>query len=249
MDSNSVTTLVERASFIFAGTVTRVGASSLRALPASSDLAVVRLDREFLVNPVLGDVVGRPVTLQLRPKLEESAPLKPGDRQIFFTTAWVHGEEIAVTELDRLADSGANEQEVARVVDSLPELHLSERIRSAVLIMRGKVVRIERATDAPRTGSEHDPFWMRAFIEVTDILKGSPSEEKGKPRMVELLFPGSSDIAFRNVPRPAVDQEAVFLLHHGASSSVPQGALIAPDPADIQPAGRGRAIRRLISNP
>lgn len=248
METSSVSTLVERASFVFAGTVTSLGASSLRALPARSNQAVVRFDRKFLVNPVLGNLVGRPITVQLASQAPASVPLKPGERLIFFTTAWVHGEEIAVTELAHVADNAANEQEVARIVESLPERHLSDRIRSAVLIVHGEVSRIARATDVPRSGSEHDPYWMRAIIKVIAILKGSAGGTKAKgpkakTETVDLLFPGSGDIAFRNVPRPSLHQEAVFLLHSGSGKFIPESAHIAPDPADIQPPGKVSAIR------
>jgi hypothetical protein len=246
MDTTSVNTLVERASFVFAGTVTWLDASSLRALPARSNQAVVRFDRGFLINPVLGNLTGRPITVQLVSQAVESIPLKRGVRLIFFATAWVHGEEIAVTELARLADNEENQQEVSRIVESLPQRHLSERINSAVLIVHGKVIRIARASDLPRTGSEHDPYWMRAVIEVIEILKGSAGGPKAKTATVDLLFPGSGDIAFKNVPRPSLHQESIFLLHHGSGKIIPESAHIAPDPADIQPPSQVAAIRGLL---
>jgi len=64
MDTNSIVTLAERASFVFTGTVTSVGGSSFRDLPPRSS-----------------------------------------QRLILFTTAWVHGEEIAVTELVSVPDN------------------------------------------------------------------------------------------------------------------------------------------------
>jgi len=246
MDTTSVNNLVEHASFVFAGTVTSLGASSLRALPARSNQAVVRLEKGFLINPVLGNLVGRPITVQLASQAGVSAALKRGERLIFFATAWVHGEEIAVTELARLADNEENQQEVARIVESLPQRHLSERINSAMLIVHGKVSRIARASDVPRTGSEHDPYWMRAAIEVIEILKGSAGGQKVKTTTVDLLFPGSGDMAFRNVPRPSLHQEAVFLLHRGSGKIIPESAHVAPDPADIQPPSQVAAIRGLL---
>jgi hypothetical protein len=76
------------------------------------------------------------------------------------------------------------------------------------------------------------------------VLKGNGATKKAGS--VVLLFPGSADIAFRNVPRPYVKQEAIFLLHQGAGPLARLNAYIAPDPADIQPPNQLTAIRRLL---
>jgi hypothetical protein len=247
MMESAMANLVGRASFIFAGTVTSLGESSLRVLPSRPGLAVSRFDRGFLINPVLGNLAGRPITVQLTRDATVGNTSMRGQRLIFFTTAWVHGEEIAVNELASLPDTDENEQEVARIVASLPERHLGDRIAAALLIVHGRVTKIERATDIPRTASEHDPYWMRAWIEVIEVLKGKadrPNDDKHAT--VALLFPGNRDIAFRNYPRPSLHQEAVFLLHRGAGPSIPATAYVGPDPADIQPVTELQTIRRLL---
>lgn len=247
MSQSAIIEWVGRSSFVFAGTVTSPGQSSLRALPAKSGLAVVRLDRGLLVNPVLGKLDGRPITVQLGQGGAGTGAVRTGERLIFFTTAWVHGEEIAVRELARLPAETKTEEEVARVVASLPERHLAARIATAVLIVHGIVTEIAPATGAPRTASEHDPGWMRALIEVHEALKGKAEGAAGRARRqtAVLLFPGSRDLAFRNVPRPTERQDAVFLLHQ-PSPGLPAGAHIAPDPADIQPTSALSSIRQLL---
>jgi len=245
--ASSLLNLVERSSFIFAGTVTSSGPSPVPVLASLPGLAVVRFDRGFLVNPVLGNLGGRPITVQLARDANavDASVLK--QRFIFFSQAWVHGKEIAVTEIGRLADTEANEKEVARIVASLPANHLNERIAASALIVQGRVREIERAADIPRTGSEHDPYWMRAVIEVSETIKGeTPARGKSKTATVALLFPGSGDHAYRNVPRPSVNQEAVFLLHAGDARFVPKNTYIAPDIADIQPPNSLPAIRRSL---
>src|ERR1700722_2905832 len=164
-ETSSLLPLAERSSFIFAGTVTSIGPSPLQVLAPVGALAIVRFDRGFLTNPVLGDLAGRPITVQMAQKPTPNTSVVD-QRFIFFATAWVHGKEIAVTEIGRLSDTPENEQEVARIVASLPQNHLNERIASAVLIVHGRVRDIARAADIPGTGTEHDPLWMRAFIEV-----------------------------------------------------------------------------------
>jgi hypothetical protein len=244
-EASSPQTLVLRSSFIFTGTITAPGRSSLRVLTSRPGLAVARLERGFLINPVLGNLDGRPITVRLAQ--EGAGAVRAGDRLVFFATAWVHGEEIAVAELARLPADAKTEQEVARAVAKLPELHLSQRIAAAALIVQGTVTEIARATNIPRTGSEHDPAWMRASIEVQTVLKGeiAQSPARRKSASVTLLFPGSRDIAFKDVPRPAKGQKAVFLLHRGGSP-VPASEHVAPDPADIQPTSALPTVRRLI---
>jgi len=242
-EASSPQSLVLRSSFIFTGTITAPGRSSLRVLTSRPGLAVARLDRGFLINPVLGNLDGRPITV----RLAQEGAVRAGDRVVFFATAWVHGEEIAVAELARLPADKKTEQEVARAVAMLPELHLSQRIAAAALIVQGTVTEIARATNIPRTGSEHDPAWLRASIDVQTVLKGeiAQSPARRKSASVTLLFPGSRDIAFKDVPRPAKGQKAVFLLHR-EGSPVPASEHVAPDPADIQPTSALPTVRRLI---
>lgn len=256
MNENAILETIRHASFIFAGTVTAATGSSLQVLPVRPGLAVVRFERGFLVNPMLGkpdELKGRPITVRLAREGAGASAVRSGERLLFFTTAWVHAEQVAVNELARLPADENTEQQVAKIVASLPQRHLSERVASAVLIVHGTVGKLSRATDIPGTGTEHDPGWMRAPIEAREVLKGKavspPAPGRGrKPATVVLLFPGSRDRAFRDVPRPSSGQSAVFLLHQ-APSILPAGSLIAPDPADIQPENELATIRRLLSNP
>jgi hypothetical protein len=247
MSGSAIAELVRRSGFVFAGTVTSVGQSSLAVLPAQPGLVVVRFDRGFLVNPMLGNLTGRPITVRLAQPAAAGDTLRPRERLVFFTQAWVHADEIAVAELARLPADTKTEQEVARAVAALPELHLSQRIANAVLIVQGTVTGIARASDIGGTGSEHDPLWIRATIEVRTVLKGEVDRPaaRGRPAQAVLLFPGSRDVAYRNTPRPQEKLQAIFLLHP-AGGALPAGAHVAPDPADIQPASALATIRRLI---
>lgn len=237
------TDILNRASFIFEGTVVKLDASSLPVLPQRPGLAIVQFDRGFLVNPVLGKLNGRPITVQLAQ--EGNGAMRAGQRLIFLANAWVHGKEVAVNELAHVPVSAESKKEVESFVASLPERHLSERIATAALIVHGTVTEIARAEDIPRIPSEHDPLWMRAVIAVTEVVKGNQQEPiRGKGATVTLLFPGSRDIAFRNAPRPSVRQEAVYLLHR--STALPASAYITPDPADIQPSSSLATIRKSL---
>jgi hypothetical protein len=244
MNGTEIARLTKESSFIFAGTVTAKGSSSVSVLSEQPGLAVVRFDRGFRVNADLGTLKGRPITVRLRQGGVGAGSVRPGERLVFFSTAWVHGKEIAVHEISRVAADENTEQEVANAVAALPEIHLKQRIASATFVVFGKVVEIARAADIPRLASEHDPFWMRASIEVWETLKGGTDQNNG-PGL--FLFPGSRDRAFLSVPRPTKGQEAVFLLHTG-SGTILKDQYVAPDPADIQAAQALDTIRRLLGS-
>src|SRR5215469_14512341 len=86
--------LARQASLIFTGTVTELGASTVPLLPANEKLVVVRVDRGLRVDPVLGDLRGKLITVDAAPRT-----LKVGQRAIFFTRSWIHGRGIAVHEV------------------------------------------------------------------------------------------------------------------------------------------------------
>lgn len=241
MADTSLLDAVERASMIFAGTVTKATGSSLSVLRARPGMAVVRLRRSLFQDPVLGDLEGRPVTVRLAEQGLGDRAVKPGEQLLFFATAWVHADEIAVAELGRLPDSDENQKEVVQLVESLPERHLAARVAAAAVIVQATVAKVASA-NVGHTGTEHDPFWMRAELKVSEVLKG---EVKGRGQTVVLFFPGSRDHAFRDVPRPEPRQVAVFLLHE-PQSPLPAPAYVAPDPADLQPTDELSRVRKLV---
>ncbi len=256
MSETATSDLAQRASFIFAGTVTGPGRSALKVLAPYPGLAVVRFERGFRVNPVLGKLDGRPITVRLAQQGAGAGAVRSGQKLLFFATAWVHGEEIAVSEIARLPADVKTEEEVARIMASLPARHLADRIATAVLILQGVVGKVERAAEVAEYITEHAAKWMRASIEASEILKGAlptpaaPAPARGPRRSaakgtVVLFFPSSGARAYVNFPRPQSGQHGVFLLHAG-QPPLPEGALIAPDLADIQPDSQLATIRRLL---
>jgi hypothetical protein len=249
MEEATMLGLLDRASFVFSGTVAEPLGSSLRVIPPRPGTAVVRLERGFVVDPALGNVEGRPITVRLAKEGAGGQEVREGERLVFFATAWVHGEEIAVVELARLPADEQTEKEVAKVVESLPERHLAARIASAEVVVHGTVRRVVKAK-LPITGSEHDPFWMEASIEPQEVMKGEAAaapRSRGRRAGLVFVFPGTMDRAFREWPRPSAGDSAVFLLHSGLGIGLPEGFLIAPDPLDVHPAQALPTIKRLLT--
>jgi hypothetical protein len=248
MSDDTLATLVQESTFIFAGSVVSRGVSSVKTVPAAADLAVATFRRAFRVNPMLGDLGGRPITVRLAP----GASVLRGEQLIFFANSWVHGEEIAVIEAAHIPDDAAAEREVDDLVASLPARHLAERVASALLVVEGTV----RAVDSAgiwEPVTEHAADWRQAWITVTAVLKGSlpPPRIPGSVALADgsvvLLFPESNDPRWRPWPKVTPGQSGVFLLHTAERPlPLPRGALVAPDPSDVLPADTLQEVRNLL---
>src|SRR5271166_3335692 len=99
---------VQRSTFIFSGTVIGLNRSSVKVLKPRPTFALVRFQEAFRVNPVLGNLRGRSITVQLA----KGAQVEQGQQLIFFANSWVHGDEIAVIETGHVAANSDSEQEV-----------------------------------------------------------------------------------------------------------------------------------------
>jgi hypothetical protein len=231
--------LTRSCSFVFAGTVLDVGASNLRALRAHKNLVLVRVNRGLRVDPVLGDLRGRSVTLET----QTADHLQAGEQAVFFAQSWIHGEEVAAREVARIDVGRADE--VAAVVARLPELHLADRLADAAVVVLAMVERTRRIPNLPR--ERRAPHWAEATLQVEDTLKGDASD-------VRLLFPTSDSHHWYRAPRFRRNQRGVFLLHAGDPRATPwladyglDGNIVtALDPADVQPEPETPQIRALL---
>lgn len=249
MDTSSTLDLVLRSTFIFSGTVVRLNESSVKVLAARPGLAVARFEHAFRVNPMLGELNGRPITV----RLARGSEARPGQRLIFFANSWVHGEQIAVTEVAHVPADTKAEREVADTVATLPHFHLADRVAGATVILMGTVEEITPA-GIPEPISEHAPGWMRATIKVQETLKGSaqphaPRDHANKKARMTILFPESPDPSWRRYPKLHAHQHAIFLLHPMTLPALPPGTPMLTDPADVQPASDAGTIRTLVTNP
>src|SRR5215470_4517755 len=119
----SISELTRSAGFIFSGTVVERGKSTVPAVKPNEKLVVVRFDRGLRIEPVLGDLRGKMITLAAT----ASEVFVPGQKAVFFANSWVHGGGIAVREIGHVDIS--EEDRVAAAIDQLPQAHLEERLR------------------------------------------------------------------------------------------------------------------------
>jgi len=228
--------VADTATFIFEGTVLSIGRPSVPILEGRPGLAVARFERGFRVNPLLGDLDGRPITVGL----SKGSKVGEGERLIFFANSWVHGEELAVLALAQVPADERTQQEVEAALKGLPQLYLERRVAGAELIVQGQVEKVS-AAGIRQPVSEHMATWMRAAIAVSSVIKGK-AEAKST---VEAFFPSDTDFRWQDWPKLKRGQRGVFLFHVASKGPLPRGALTLPDQLDVQPVGSASTIRAL----
>lgn len=234
----SLEELVRSSGLIFSGTVAQRSASTVPILPPSDNLVVVRVDRGLRVDPVLGDLRGKMVTVETRTPGE----LKPEQQAIFFTQSLIHGRGIAVREVDRMGVG--EEQSVAAVVSQLPQLHLQERLQSAEVVAEAEVVRI---SPVERTSFERNAaLWTAAELKISKVLRGKPLKS------AVVYFPTSDHPMWARAPRFKEHQRGIFILHGPSREASPSLAalgadsLVALDPEDFQPESQLNEVKKSL---
>jgi hypothetical protein len=244
--------LMRQATFVFRGTVKRLGATATGEVEATPRTAVVGVDEVIRAPAPFADLAGQDVTLRLR--APES--LREQQQAVFFATSWLFGDGVALEELDHApadeAPSLASRSETlaAQVADE----RLQDRLARAEAVVAGRVSNVRPSVAAaasaagPAPASEHDPNWYEAVIDVDTVLKGSVP-----PGPVVVLFPWSLDVYWHDAPKFHAGQEGVWLLH---SQQVPQAVaeqfplvFTALDPMDFRPLDVVGQVRSLLQRP
>lgn len=237
-DETSIMSLTRDTGLIFAGTVFKLGDSTVPSLPAQPDFVVIRVERGLRVEPVLGDLRDKLITMAPR----EPGRLRVGERAVFFTHSWIHGGGIAVQEVNHLSIDAADA--VAAAVERLPEEYLMDRVRSAELVVLADVESIE---ELPRMSFERDAaLWAAAHLRVERVLRGPAVTE------AVVYFPTSVGPPWFTAPRFHVGQRGVFLLHEPvrkrwSEKVLESGSLVALDPNDYQSEEKLPVVERAVT--
>ena len=235
----SILDLTRSSSLIFTGTVVQRGTSTVPTLSPQENLVVVRVDRGLRVDPVLGDLHDKMITVAA-PAPES---LSPGQRAVFFTNSWIHGRGIAVREVDHL-DIG-EEENVAAAVAQLPQVYLMERLRSAELVVNAQVVQISPVQKT--SGERNAALWAAAHLQVERVLRGQPRES------TVVYFPTAGRPPWTSAPRFKEQQRGIFILHAPSrnatlsEATLDAGSLVALDPADFQPESQLPEVEKLLA--
>lgn len=236
----SVSDLTRESSLVFTGTVLERGTSSVPSVPANDNLVVARVDRPLRVDPALGDLTGQRITILA------AAPhsLRVGQQALFFTHSWIHGRGIAVRELDHVEATQADA--VAQAVTQLPQDHLVERLRSAVLVVDAQVTNVGPPDRSSRIRKA--AWWAPADLDIKQVLRGR------QRKSAVVYFPTADWPPWTRAPHFKAHQRGIFLLHaprepaSPAEAAFKSGSFVALDPADFQPESQLSHITKLLAD-
>ena len=238
MSASDLEELAATSSFVFSGRVEDVAASNVPVVEATERTVLVRIALGLRVDPALGDVRGRLVTVATRTPDE----LQPGTEAVFFADSWVQGDQLAVRE--RAHVPAARADDVAAAVARLPDRHLKERLSDARAVVHAAVSSTSMVPGLPL--ERRSPRWAEATYEVVATLKGDASG-------LRLFFPTTESHHWFEAPSFTAGQRCVVLLHVGDPLAGnwlegPQfaGGATALDPADSQPQDARAHIEELL---
>jgi hypothetical protein len=191
--------------------------------------------------------------------LKDTAGWKPGVQATFYTQGWILGKGVALKEIGHeMMRAGATTgpgtlrtrlaQERRRQLDE----ELGARIRSADVVVAGRVLSVRKAASAAggrKPVTEHDPNWMEATVRVQTSMKGARSGDE-----IIVRFPGSEDVLYRDKPKYIPNQEGMFILkkdtvtglHRAIVGTARVDAYVADRPVDVRPIADSSTVRRLM---
>jgi hypothetical protein len=233
--------IANASAFIFTGSITRTGASTVPVHPV--DVATVVVSVEEVIKAPLGlrSLAGREVTVQLQHALAAG-------RYVFFADPLAIGAGIVVKEQAHLEATAGAKAEAAEAVERGYAEKIAPRAQAAFLVAQGTVGEV-RPLLSPAERRGRVP-WAMAPFEVERILKG-----KGKPRHVTLLGPLHASKYLPEAPALRAGLHAILFLQRPPQDAIKhlpederQAAAFLATTSDIQPPDQLEAILRIISS-
>ena len=227
--------LVRQTPFSFIGTVEILGGAMSSELPIDDHTGVARVDLVLHAPVAFEGLVGHGITVQFSP--DENLPVV-GEQLVLFAEGLAFGETVAVSEVGRMSVDAVGpfiregiESGRRRVLEPLEREIAAEALRdhaySADAVVVGSVTSLEQASEPG--GSEHDPQWWRATIDVRNTVRGNV--ELGS---VSVLYPSSRDVVWARVPKPRASDYALWILHR-SEDEAESDAYRLLHPEDRQP--------------
>lgn len=231
--------LMQKSTYVFQGTVERLGAASSRSIRVSPKTAVVRVDRTLHAPATLSDQTGLTITIELT----NSQPIRVGEDAIFFAAEIrVYAESVGVKETGRWTVGEEQIAQISEAVKKLPDQHVQRRASVSDVVIVGKVSEIRPVRPRePYPMSRRDPDWHEAVIDVQSLEKGSLPEKQ-----VVVVFPMGTHRVWESAPKFQVGQEGVFILHKTQVQLLRRQGYVALDPSDFHAMSQLGRIRGLI---
>jgi hypothetical protein len=235
---DELVTIAEAAAFIFSGSITRTGTSTLSAVPVDANTVVVSVDEVIKVPAGLRNFAGSEVTVQLRHPL-------PAGHYVFFAEPMAVGEGIAVRELAHL--EGRERADAVAAVERAYAARMAPRLQAAVLVALGTEGEIQPLL--PPAERRRRVPWALARFEIERILKGN-----GRLRHVTLVGPVPASKRLPRAPALRAGLHAILILQRPPEEAIEhirederKGALFIAETVDIQPSERFEALAQIIA--
>ncbi len=241
--TGNIEELVRQSRFIFRGTVTQLGASTIPNMAEGKDLAIVHVDEIYLGPKTLSGFAGKNITVRLR----ETPPTAVGQQWVFFTVGWLFGQSIAVQEVGRIEfrddTAGVIRQQIAAAIQTIADQDLQRRLARAELVVVGRVTLTRSAAAQPQVpdGSEHDPDLREFVIQVESVEKGSSPSSTAVA-----LYASSIDVAWFQAPKFKEGQDGIFILLRNEIEGLRVQGLTALDAQDFLSRSELERVRRLL---
>jgi hypothetical protein len=239
-----LTDLLGRAPHSFIGTVEHVGAATASDVAIDERTAVVHVDYVLHGPEMLLGIEGQRVTVQLAAGVD---PPPVGETIALFVEGRSFGESIVVSEVGRLAVETV-EPYVSDAIErgertafvplerQLESDRLREHARGSDAVVIGRAVKLEKVPLS--TGSEHDPDWWKATLQVDHVESGNVQADS-----VEVLYANSLDVSWYAAPKPKASQQGLWILHATEGALREAAPFQILHPGDYQPVQRLDALR------
>jgi hypothetical protein len=239
--NDNIASLIRQSTFIFVGRVEKLSATSMKAVPPTDAMAVVRIDQVIDAPGGPPDLAGKSITVQMR----QPGSIRAGQQATFFTKGWLLGDSMAVIEMGHVveANAGAVQEQVNAVHQQMANEKLQSEMATADAIVSGTVRSVYPAK-VGHIGSEHDPDWYAAEIAISGALKGQMAS-----KTVTVLFPHSNDVMWHNSPKFKEGEQGIWLLHRN-QARLPgiEDQYTALRSLDFQPPEQTERIQQLLKS-
>jgi len=238
-DSRSV---IGQSNFIFSGTIVKMNASNID-VSTNDPTAIVLVDEVIDAIPPYDQMKGKEITVLLASDRDR----KPGEKEVFYTMGWYYGKTLGVKEIPNNLKEVIVSDHKNRIAEerfNIENDSLSAELKRASVVVLGTIVETDiKDEKVPPFGSEHDPEFRKASIEIKEVLKGDISEN-----LIDVYYASSVDVMWSESPKPMKDQEGIFLLHLDQAPAIfkMQGYTML-DIRDIQPPENLANIQSLLN--
>jgi hypothetical protein len=206
--------LVAGASLIFKGKIVLLHTATTDESDVTNT-GVVTVTEVIEAPESFPSISGQQVTV----RVTDINKVKVGEERLFFTDPYWIGESIGVREIgsvmkgDKLYENKDISSLIKQGRDKQGDEQLGKTLKGARLVVTGKVVKISEPEGKIRIGTEHDPEWKEAEIQIDETLKGTAD------KTVKILFASSKDVMFFKAPKFKEGDEGIFIIQQTDSQT------------------------------